>query len=121
MAQRRQTATAPQRKIPKKKDTGALWQPRGEAETGSAVRRALSDDTIVGPGKSQHVAGDFLDKIRVGRIGAHQRNVARKLGAHGLEALDFELQSAFALEQCVPCLEAVTAMEGVIGEIGRQT
>ena len=102
--------------------TPALGPKCAEAKiAASAVGRGLGDDPVVGPGKSQHVTSHFLDEIRVRRIGAHQGHVARKRGAHSLKALDFELQSVFTLQQCIPRLEAVTAMQGVIGEIGRQT
>jgi len=69
-------------------------------------------------GEAQHLARDLLDEIGVRQVGAKERDIALELGAHGLEALDLELERALTLEQGIPRLEAVTALEHMKGEIG---
>lgn len=65
----------------------------------------------------QDVAADFLDEIGIGRLCGQQRDIARELGAHGLEAPDFELHGSGAGNQSGTGLETVTAMECMIGEV----
>lgn len=72
-------------------------------------------------GEAEHAARNLFDEIGIGQIRAQKRHITLKLGTHSLEALDLELQSAFALEQLVSGLEAVAALESVKGEIGCQT
>lgn len=83
--------------------------------------RRLQHDAIARMGEPQHLAGNFFDEIRIGEIGAEQSDIALELGAHSLEALDLELQSAFTLRKSISRLEAMPAFYGVIGEISRQS
>lgn len=68
--------------------------------------------------KTQHVARDLLDEIGIRQIWTKKRDVPRKLGTYGLEALDLELERALTLEQPISRLEAVTAFECMEGEVG---
>lgn len=70
-------------------------------------------------GKPQNLAGDLFDKIGVWKVRTQEHDVALELGAHGLKALELELQSAFALEQSFSSLETVAAFQGVMGEVRR--
>lgn len=70
-------------------------------------------------GKAQNLAGDLFNEIGIGKVGTQERHITLELGAHGLEALELELESAFALEQSFSSLETVAAFQGVMGEICR--
>lgn len=52
------------------------------------------DDLVLGAHKAQNLARDFLDEIGVGLLRRQKGYVALKLGAHGLEAFDLELQQS---------------------------
>jgi|UPI0003767E3E hypothetical protein len=60
-------------------------------------------------GEPKHLAGNLFDEIGIGEIGAEQSDIALQFGAHSLEALDLELQSAFTLRKSVSRLEAMPA------------
>lgn len=81
----------------------------------------LHDKGIGGIGVAQHIAGDLFDKIGVRRILIEESDVASEFRPHGLEAPDLELQQSRAIEQLGACLEAVPAMDRMVGEIGCQT
>ena len=70
-------------------------------------------------GKSQHFASELFDHVGIREIGPQKRDIVLKLGAHGLEALNLELQSALALDQFLSSLETVAAFKRVKGEVGR--
>lgn len=84
-------------------------------------RRPVHQHAVARVRKPEHLARDLLDEIGIRKIWAKERDVAFEFGAHGLETLELEQQSAIALKQFVPRLEAVSAFDGVKGEIGRQT
>jgi hypothetical protein len=90
------------------------------AETQRTRRLGADDDAILWPGEAQHVAGDLLDEIGIRLVRREEVDVALQFGAHGLKAPDLELQQAGAFDQSGSCLETVTAIDRVIGEIGRK-
>jgi hypothetical protein len=94
---------------------------RRNANAFLSSRRIVNDDAIPRVGEPKHLARDFFDKVRIWQIWPEQGHVTLQFGAHGLEALDLELQSAFTLQQPVSRLEAVAAVQCVIGEVGRKT
>jgi hypothetical protein len=63
----------------------------------------------------------LFDEVRVREFGCEERNVALELGADGLETLLLELEESLALQELVSSREAVTAINGVIGEIAGRT
>ena len=70
----------------------------------------MRHDAVFGVGKTQDLAGDLLDDVGIGKVGREQRHITLELGAHGLEALDLELQQGGALDQALSDLEAMPAM-----------
>lgn len=78
---------------------------------------AANHDAIVGMHEAQHISRNLFDEIAIGHFGCEESNVALELGTHGLEATNFELQEAFALDESVPCQETVAAIQSVIGEV----
>lgn len=76
---------------------------------------------IVRVKKTQNLPRDLVHKIRIGFITGKQLNVPFEAGAHGLEAPDLELRQLGALDQLLASLEAVSTVNRVVREIGRQT
>ena len=81
----------------------------------------IQHDLVARTSETEHASRNLLDEIGIRGIRAQQRDISLKLGAHGLEAQNLELQSALALEQLVPRLEAVSAFDSMKGKVGRET
>lgn len=77
------------------------------------------DHTLAGPGEPQHITRDLLDDIRMGEVRTQKRDVALKPTSHSFETLDLKLQESGVLDQSFAGLEAVPAVDCVIGEVGR--
>jgi hypothetical protein len=67
--------------------------------------------------ETKDIAGRLFDEVRVREFRCEEHNVALELGADGLETLLLELEESLALQEFVSSREAVTAINGVIGEI----
>lgn len=55
----------------------------------------------------------------MGKVRTQKRDVALKPASHSFETLDLKLQESGVLDQFFAGLEAVPAIDGVIGEVSR--
>lgn len=75
-------------------------------------------EDVIGTHVAQNVAGNLFNDIWIGLVGRKQRHVALELRAHGLEALDLEIQQSGPFDQLTASVEAVAAMKRMKSEVG---
>lgn len=86
---------------------------------GAGAAPGLEQRRIARPGKPQGGAGQLLDQIGMGGIGADQIDVASQPAAHGLEARDLPLEDGGAIAQPRTRREAVRPADRVVNEVCR--
>lgn len=80
--------------------------------------KAFRHDDVIGPDITEHIARDFFHHVRIGLIGRKERDIPLELRAHGLEALDLEIQERGSFDQLITSFEAVAAMKRMKSKVG---
>ena len=80
--------------------------------------KAFRHDNVVGTNVTEHVARDFFNHVGIGLIRGEERDIPLELRAHGLEALDLEIQERGSFDQLITSFEAVAAMKRMKSKVG---
>lgn len=79
------------------------------------------DDDVIRFDKTEHIASDFLDEVRMRPGAGEQGNVALQLGALRFETAGLELHKSRPLDKAGAGFQPVPPIQGVMAEIRDQT
>lgn len=78
-------------------------------------------DPITGIYVAEDIARNLFDEIGIGQFRCQQGHIVLQLRADRVQTFDLKIQKCRALLQLGAGLEAVAAVAGMIGEIGRRS